>query len=86
MKVISKKSKQPTPWFSDAIADMIKLKKIAKQEAEKSLDPAGKELFRRHKNDPKVMARQTKMDHLQSQCCRAIKNFPQKAFLYVVMC
>ena len=77
-KVVSKKSKRPTPWFSDVIADKIKHKNIAKRKAEKSCDPADKEQFRREKNELKVMVRQAKIDYLQSSVLQS-KNCPQKA-------
>ena len=77
-RVISKRSKRPTPWFTDTIVDKIKNKCIAKRKADKYNDPLDKEGFRRQKNELKGMVQQAKVDYLQSLVLESKKS-PQKA-------
>lgn len=62
----SRKSKRPTPWFSDTIQKKIEEKNCAKHVFEHTGNLEDRCVFRRLKNDLKHTIRQAKLDFLQS--------------------
>ena len=74
----SRKSKRPTPWFSDDIQIKIKEKNRAKRVFECTSDLDDRLTFRRLKNDLKHIIRKAKLDFLQSTLSQS-KCSPMKA-------
>ena len=77
-EVFSKNSRRPTPWFSDALSEKIKLKNRTKQKFDRSDDPGDKLIFQKLKNDLKATIRQAKIDYLQSIMLQS-KSSPKRA-------
>ena len=72
--VHSRRPKQPTPWFSDDIRQLITYKNKAKHQADRSGDPDDKCRFQRLKNELKTSVRQAKVDYLQMLMQRSRAN------------
>ena len=77
-EIFSKNSRRPTPWFSDALSEKIKLKNRAKQKFDRSGDPGDKLIFQKLRNDLKATIHQAKIDYLQSIMLQS-KSFPKRA-------
>ena len=81
-EVFSKKSKRPTPWFSDILSEKIKLKNKAKRKFDRSGDSGDKLIFQKLKNDLKATVRQAKIDYLQSIMLQSKSSFKRTADLW----
>ena len=77
-QVFSRRSKCPTPWFSDHISHLISSKNKARRRADKSANPTDQALYRRLKNHLKVQVRQAKLEHLDALVSRA-RRMPSRA-------
>lgn len=65
-KVYSKKSKRPTPWFSEDISNFIKMKNQAKKKAEWSNLEGDWIIYRACKNTLKSLIRQAKLQFISN--------------------
>ena len=78
LKVTSRKSKRPTPWFNDDILQQIRLKNKAKRTFERSRQEEDKIMYKIHKNKLKTTIREAKINSLTSLMSKA-KVCPQLA-------
>jgi len=60
-----RKSKHPTPWMTPSILLAIKNKKLAKRKAEASHDPNDAAVYKKIKNQLKILVREAKLAYLK---------------------
>ena len=81
-RVRSKKSRRPTPWFTDAIQKKIKDKNHAKRVFERTGSLDDRLVFRKLKNDLKHTIRQAKLNFLQSALSQSKSNPSKAAYMW----
>ena len=81
-KVSSRRAKRPTPWFTDYIATKIKEKHHAKRIAAQSGDESDREVYRKLKNELKVIIREAKTTYLRNAVSQAKANPKLAAYMW----
>ena len=80
-KVSSRRAKRPTPWFNDCIAAKIKEKNYAKRIAVQSGGESDREIYRKLKNELKVIIREAKTSYLRDVMSKARANPKLAAYM-----